>query len=330
MVQSVGREDLAFDQTKVGTDVGGAGFVVDLGMPDRVETVFVGPRVEGGEIDVVDLFIVLDLVMQLDGVGASSEEGVARLESRREVEGLDESTHGLVLLLELGPLAFPHDDDVVAFGEEGILFEEGGFVGIAHGLVVHLVPRLVAVGETFGAPVPKAAVEFVDGLGDVVVPVHVVGFSTLEDHVFSTVTSVTDGHVGFPVEVRQPFQGRQGMGFALLVPAADGFRGQLSFGHVFGAVEEVAGRGDGDTALEGVEPTDLFEFLAEHLARAFEQEHVRFAVSHEFLLKLERRSRARARRTIGGSLELVRPTCLRDRSGTCRVKGPRSLDGRGC
>ena len=287
MVQSVGREDLAFDQTEVGADVGGAGFVVDLGMPNGVETVFVGPRVEGGEIDVVDRFIVLNLVMQLDGVGASPEEGVARLKSRREVEGLDESTHGLVLLLELGPFAFPHDDDAVAFGEEGILFEEGGFVGIAHGLVVHLVACLVAVGKTFGASVPKAAVEFVDGLGDVVVPVHVIGFIPLEDHVFPTVTGVTDRHVGFSVEVCQPFQGCQGMGFALLVPTTDGFRGQLSFGHVFGAVEEVAGRGDGDTALEGVEPTDLFEFLTEHLARAFEQEHVRLAVGFEFLLKTE-------------------------------------------
>ena len=287
MVESVGREDLAFDQTEVRGDVGGAGFVEDPGMPDWVETVFVGPRVEGREIEVMDLFIVLDRVMQHDGIGASPEEGVTRLEPGHKVKGVHKSTHGLVLLLELGPLAFPHDDDVVAFGEEGILFEDGGFVDIAHGLVVHLVPCLVAVGKTSGAPVPKAAVEFVDGLRDFVVPVHVVGFGTLEDHVFSTVTGVTDRHVGFPVEVRQPFQGRQGMGFALLVPSADGFRGQLSFGHVFGAVEEVAGRGDGDTELEGVEPADLFEFLAEHLASAFEQEHVRLAVGHEFFLKLE-------------------------------------------
>ena len=287
MVESVGREDLAFDQTKVRADVGGAGFVEDLGMSYGVEAVFVGPGVEGGEINVVDLFISLDLVIQLDGVGATAEEGVTRLESGREVEGLDESTHGLVGLFELGPFAFPHDDDAVAFGEEGILFEAGGFVGIPHGLVVHLVPRFVAVGETSGAPVPEAAVEFVDGLGDVVVPVHVIVFGALEDDVLSAVAGVTNVHVGFPVLVRQPFEGRQGMGFALLVPTTDGFRGQLSFGHVFGAVEEVAGRGDGDTALEGVEPADLFEFLTEDLARAFEQEHVRFAVSHEFLLKVE-------------------------------------------
>ena len=298
-------------------------------MSNRVETVFVGPRVEGREIEVVDLFIVLDHVMQLDGVGAPPEEGVTRLEPGHEFERLDESTHGLVLLLEFGPFAFPHDDHVIAFSEEGILFEDGGFVDIAHGLVTHLVPRLVPVGKTFGAPVPKAAVEFVDGVGVGIVPVHVVGFGALEDHVFSVVTGVTDGHVGFPVEVRQPFQGREGMGFTLLVPSADGFRGQLSFGHVFGAVEEVAGRGNGDAPLEGVEPTDLLELLAEHLAGAFEQEHVRFA-GPRVPRENRRRTRARARRTIGGILEPAGWTYLRDRSRTCRVKAPRTLDGRGC
>ena len=256
-------------------------------MTDRVETVFVGPRVEGREIEVIDLFPVLDRVIQLDSIGASPEEAVTRLEPGHEFEGVHESTHALVLLLELGPLAFPHDDHVVAFGEEGILFEDGGFVHVAHGLVVHLVPRLVAVRKTPGAPVPEATVEFVDGVRGFIVAVHVIGFGTLEDHVFPTVAGMTNGHVGFSVLVRQPFQSRQGMGFALLVPSTDGFRGQLSFGHVFGAVEEVARRGDGDATFEGVEPADLFEFLAEHLTSPFEQEHVRFAVGHEFILKVK-------------------------------------------
>ena len=287
MVESVGREDLAFHYAKVRGDVSGAGFVDDDGMPDRVHTVFVGPRVEGREIEVVDLFPVLDHVIQFDGVGASPKESVARLKPGHEFKGVHESTHALILLFELVPLAFPHDDDVVPFGEEGILFEEGGLVGVAHGLVAHLVTRLVAVGKTFRTPVPKAAVEFVHSLGGFIVPVHVVGFGALEDHVFSAVAGVTNVHVGFPVLIRQPFQGWEGMGFALGVPTTDGFRSQLAFGHVFGAVEEVAGRGDGDAPFEGVEPADLFKFLAEHLAGAFEEEHIRVAVSHEFLLKVK-------------------------------------------
>ena len=126
-------------------------------MPDWVETVFVGPRVEGREIEVVDLFPVLDHVIQLDGIGASPEEGISRLESGHEFKGLDELTHALVLLLESFPLAFPHGNDVVAFSEQGILFEDGGFVHIAHGLVwSHILCRVLSrSGKHRGHPCQK-------------------------------------------------------------------------------------------------------------------------------------------------------------------------------
>ena len=287
MVQTVGRKDLAFHQTEVRGDVGAFGFVDGDGMPDRVGTVFVGPRVEGGEIVVIDLFTVDDHVIQLDGVGATPEERVSGLEPGHEFEGVDELTHGLVLLFESRPFTFPHDYHAVTLGEQSILFETSGFVDVTHGLVAHLVTRLVAVRETLGAPVPEASVEFVHGARPFVVPVHVIGFGSVKDHVFPSVTCVTDVHVGFPVEISQPFQGGEGMGFGLSVPSADGFGSQDAFGHVFGAVEEIAGRGDGDASFEGVETADRFEFLAEHFAGSFEQQHVGLAVGHEFLLKLE-------------------------------------------
>ena len=56
---------------------------------------------------------------------------------------------------------------------------------------------------------------------------------------------------------------------------------------MLGTVKEVASRGNGDATFEWVEPADLFEFLAEHLASDFEKEHIRFAVGHEFLLKVK-------------------------------------------
>ena len=208
MVQSVRRKDLAFHHPEVRGDVGAAGFMDDDGMTDRVETVFVRPRVEGREFEIVDDFTVLDRVIQLDGIGAAPEERVLRLEPGHELERLDELTHALVRLLEACPLAFPHDDHVVAFREEGILFEDGDFVRVVHGLVIHLVPRLVGVGKTLGAPVPKATVEFVHGVGVGIVPVHVIRFGAPKDHVLPTVAGVTNVHVGFSVQVRQPFQGR--------------------------------------------------------------------------------------------------------------------------
>ena len=116
----------------------------------------------------------------------------------------------------------------------------GGFVDVAHALIVHLVKHGITVRVTLGAPVPKAAVEFIDDAGVFVVPVHVISLVAVSDHVFTPVTHVSNVDVGFGVEVRQPFQSCVGMGFALSMPTTDPFGGQLSFGHVFGAVEEIA------------------------------------------------------------------------------------------
>ena len=65
----------------------------------------------------------------------------------------------------------------------------------------------------------------------------------------ASVACMTNVDVGFSVEVRQPFQGGEGMGFALSVPTADGFRRQSAVLHVFGAVEEVASGSDGDASF---------------------------------------------------------------------------------
>ena len=287
MVEVIGRKDLAFHHPKVRGEIGVSGFVDDDRMSDWVEAVFVCPRVEGCEIKVVDLLTLLDHVMQLNGIRASPEERVSWLEPGHEFERLDKLTHNVVLVLQSFPLTFPHDDHIVPLGEQGILFEDGGFVDIANGLVIHLVPGLVTVGKTVGAPVPKATVEFVHGVGVFIVPIHVIRSVAAKDHVLSSVGGMSNVHVAFSVEVHQPFQGREGMGLTLRVPSIDRFRGQGALGHVFGTVEQVASQGDGDASFEWVEPADLFKFLAEHLASAFEQEHVRFAVGHEFFLKVK-------------------------------------------
>ena len=132
---------------------------------------------------------------------------------------------------------------------------------MSHGITVRVTPC---------ASVPKAAVEFVDDVGVFVVPVHVIRLVPVTDHVFTPVTRVSNVDVGFSVFVRQPFQGREGMGFTLTVPSADRFGGQLSFGHVFGAVEQITSRGDGDTPFQWIESTDGLEFLAEHFTGPFE------------------------------------------------------------
>ena len=61
------------------------------------------------------------------------------------------------------------------------------------------------VRVTFGTPVPKAAMEFVDDAGVFIVSVHVISLVTMTDHVFTSVTRVSNVNVGFGVEVRQSF-----------------------------------------------------------------------------------------------------------------------------
>ena len=142
----------------------------------------------------------------------------------------------------------------------------GGFVDVTHGLITHLVTRFVAVRVTLGTSVPKTPVEFVHNIGVGVVPVHVEGFATLTNHMFPSIASVTNVSTVGVIQIGQPFQGCVGIRFALSMPSADGFGGQVTFRHVFGAVEEIAGRGDGDTAFQGIETADLFEFLTKDLA----------------------------------------------------------------
>ena len=245
MVQSVGWEDLAFDESEVGANVGAFGFEDDDGMSDRVETVFVGPRVEGADVDVADDFPVLDHVIQFDGIGASTEEGVTGLEPGHESERIDELAHGLVVLLAPFPFAFPHDHETVALGGDGVFPGASGLVDVTHGQVTHSVTDLVTVRKALGATVPETAVKFVDGAGDRIVAVHMDGLGTVVDHVFAAVASVSNVVVGSSIEVRQPLEGSEGMGFAFGVPPVDRFGGQGAFRHVLLAVEEVASRGDG-------------------------------------------------------------------------------------
>ena len=105
-------------------------------MSYRVEAILVGPRVEGREVVVVDLFSLLGHVIRFDGVGATAKEGISGLEPGHEFEGIDDTANGFVVFLQLFPFALPHDDDTVPQREQDVFFTSGGFVGVAHALIV--------------------------------------------------------------------------------------------------------------------------------------------------------------------------------------------------
>ena len=89
MVQFKGRENVHLGQPEVLRDVSVARVGQDLGMPDGVRHAFVHPRVKRRHIQVLYLFALghVGLVKQSDGVGASAEKGVARLQGVHPVAG---------------------------------------------------------------------------------------------------------------------------------------------------------------------------------------------------------------------------------------------------
>ena len=57
----------------------------ELGMTFGVDAGFVDPGVQGGVIDVADLLARCHVIVKLDGIGASSTEGVTGVERFHEL-----------------------------------------------------------------------------------------------------------------------------------------------------------------------------------------------------------------------------------------------------
>jgi len=77
MVEVMWRQDFTLDEPKVLTDVGVTRLGEEVRMTLGVDAGFVDPRVQGGDIDVMDLLVGCDIVVQFHGIGTTSTESVA-------------------------------------------------------------------------------------------------------------------------------------------------------------------------------------------------------------------------------------------------------------
>ena len=118
------------------------------------------------------------------------------------------------------------------------------------------------------------------------------------------------------------------------VPLMDGF---LEFGGGPGANQTTFFFGVGATMTAFGQGFGLFLFhtgptqgKGEFPATTMRKDRVVETVRREVRLRNRRRSQTRERRTIGGILWHVRPTCLEGRSTLCRVEVPRNLDDWAC
>ena len=223
MVQLAWRQDLTLDETKVRVDVGVTRGGDETRMPLRVDTGFVDPWVQGGDIDVMDLLSGGDMVVQLDGIGTPSTEGVAGIQGVCELKLGHKRADIRGGVFETSPFTFPHLNDRVPELFEPLDLLLGGLVDILHGPIKVAYMGFVAVWITRRASMGKTALKFVHGPGVVAVPIHE---ANRGDANFTGITHMLD----FLATPSEPFQGDAGL-IDGVAPTTDGFTGDAVGDH---------------------------------------------------------------------------------------------------
>ena len=157
MLQSAWGQHSTLRDPKVVTDVCVTRLRDEHVMAFGVDTRFVGPRVQGRVVNVVDLLVGGHAMIQIDGIGASSAKGVTRVERFHELQGVHVRLNVRLGFLELGPLTFPHFVNVVPFPAKGGDFGLGLFVDVLHGTILETQMLFMAYRITLGTTVPETA-----------------------------------------------------------------------------------------------------------------------------------------------------------------------------
>ena len=134
--------------------------------------VFVDPRVQGGDIDVMDLLTGGDMMVQFDGIGTTSTEGVAGIEQVDELKVLHKRADVRRGVFEAVPFAFPHFHHVASEGSKLVDFLLGGLVHILHGPIIVTHMFFVTVEIMVGTSMGEATLKFVHGVRVWAVAVH--------------------------------------------------------------------------------------------------------------------------------------------------------------
>ena len=223
MVQPAWRQDLTLDEAKVLMDVDVTRGGDDTRMSFRVDTGFVDPWVQGGDIDVMDLLSGGDMMIQLDGIGTPSTEGVAGIQGVCELKLGHKRADIRGGVFEPSPFTFPHLDDRVPELFEPLDLLLGGLVDILQGPIKVAYMGFVAVWITRRASMGETALKFVHGPGVVAVPIHE---ASRWDVNFTGITYMLD----FLAAPGEPFQGDAGL-IDGVAPTTDGFTGDAVGDH---------------------------------------------------------------------------------------------------
>ena len=172
MVQFTGRQDFALDETKVLVDVRVTWGEDDVWMSFGVHRLLVDPRVQGGDIDVVNFLARGDMMVEFDGIGTPSTESLSRFKGLDKVEFPDEGVDLWVGVSEVVPFTSPDLNDVVPSFGKLLDFVLGGVIEVQHGPIMVAGMFFVAMRITGRASVGETALKFVDGVGVGAITIH--------------------------------------------------------------------------------------------------------------------------------------------------------------
>jgi len=172
MVEVPWREDLTLDEPKVLLDVGVTRLGDEGRMAFRVDTGFVNPRVQRGDIDVMDLLVGGHLMVQFHGIGTTPTESVAGIQRFCELKVSHKRTDVRGGVLETFPFTFPHLHYGVPLLSKVLDLLLGGLVDILHGPIIVAYMCFVAVRVTAGTSMGETTLKFVHGPGVVAVTIH--------------------------------------------------------------------------------------------------------------------------------------------------------------
>ena len=216
---------MTLDEAKVRADVGVTRGGDEGRMSFRVDTGFIDPGVQGGDIDVMDLLSGGDTVIELDGIGTSSAEGVAGIHGVCELKLVHKRTDIRGGVFEPSPFTFPHLNDRVPLVFEPLDLLLGDLVDILQGPIKMADMGFVAVGITRRTSMGETALKFVHGPGVVTVAIDE---TNKRDVKFTGIADMLNViFLGTPGE---PFQGDAGL-IDAIAPTTDGFTGDAVRDH---------------------------------------------------------------------------------------------------
>ena len=161
-------------------------------MTDWVRTVFVDPRVQGGDIHIAYFLPLPSHGMQGHRAGSTPKKGLARFQGCDQIEGSQKLRYSGLVVDQSVLVTLPHFDHRVARSEQSHAFGERGLIEFLHGSIRRGIMLGVSAGITAGTTMVETPMNLVDGLGQRIVAINEITVDDGPDGLFAPVTDVSN------------------------------------------------------------------------------------------------------------------------------------------